>query len=597
MRLDADFLYSLLPAIYRIRDAEQGETLKALIAILAEQGAVLQEDLDQLYDDQFIETCADWVVPYIGDLIGYRTLNGVIPQISSPRAEVANTIGFRRRKGTATVLEELARTVTGWPTRVVEYFQHLATTQYLNHLRLENLATPDLRDWEPLERLDTPFEQVAHRVDVRRIARQRGRYNIPNIGIFLWRLQSYTVTQGTARAIAVPSDGRYTFNPLGLDAPLFNTPQPESEITQLATRINVPDVLNRRELYEELEVRRQGLVDGQPPRSVYFNDAPGYQVFEIFLNGQMEPIPAVEIVICDLSDWSAPPPSLTYQTWERLPPAQDYRRKPLIEDPALPQQNLPIQVAVDPVLGRLRFPIGAVPDTVEVSYTYGFSGAPDRDFGGGPYTRGNSVFPILNNRSVNWQIGVTQTAPEDRPELVNTLTDAIDRWNTQPAGTVGVIAIMDSRTYAEDFPVIQLPDNSQLLIVAAIWPQVPAPDLPGQQQRVLGQLTPEDVRPHMKGALVVQGTAGPGSDNPGTLILNGLLIEGDLTLQEGNLGNLQITHCTLAPVQGGGDRQHPNGSAAFAARAQHLWSHYATCTGVFVTGCQQHCGWRRRNRD
>ena len=31
-----------------------------------------------MYDDQFIETCAEWLAPYIGDLIGYRTLHGVV---------------------------------------------------------------------------------------------------------------------------------------------------------------------------------------------------------------------------------------------------------------------------------------------------------------------------------------------------------------------------------------------------------------------------------------------------------------------------------------------------------------------------------------
>jgi hypothetical protein len=109
MSFDAQRLYELLPAIYRIRDAEQGEPLRALLAVIAGEIGVLEENLDQLYDDQFIETCADWVVPYIGDLIGVRMLHGATPQVSSPRAEVANAIRLRRRKGTAAVLEELAR--------------------------------------------------------------------------------------------------------------------------------------------------------------------------------------------------------------------------------------------------------------------------------------------------------------------------------------------------------------------------------------------------------------------------------------------------------------------------------------------------------
>src|SRR5687768_949369 len=101
MSFDAKTLYELLPAIYRIRDSELGEPhkLEALLALIAEQVAVVEESLDQQYDDQFIETCAEWVVPYIGDLIGYRALHRIDPSVLSAHAEVAHTIGFRRRKG------------------------------------------------------------------------------------------------------------------------------------------------------------------------------------------------------------------------------------------------------------------------------------------------------------------------------------------------------------------------------------------------------------------------------------------------------------------------------------------------------------------
>ena len=63
MSFDADRLYELLPAVYRIRDQAQGEPLKALVEVVAEQVSVLEENIEQLYDDQFIETCAPWVVP------------------------------------------------------------------------------------------------------------------------------------------------------------------------------------------------------------------------------------------------------------------------------------------------------------------------------------------------------------------------------------------------------------------------------------------------------------------------------------------------------------------------------------------------------
>ena len=69
MRFDVERLLSLLPSVYRLRD-EQRHELRALLAVIAEQAGVVEENLAQLYDDLFIETCAEWVIPYIGDLLG-----------------------------------------------------------------------------------------------------------------------------------------------------------------------------------------------------------------------------------------------------------------------------------------------------------------------------------------------------------------------------------------------------------------------------------------------------------------------------------------------------------------------------------------------
>ena len=231
MSFDTETLYRLLPAIHRIRDAEQGEPLKALIGVIAEQVAVMEENIEQLYDDQFIETCADWVVPYIGDLIGYRLLYGAALGVGSPRAEVAHTIALRRRKGTAAVLEQLARDVTGWNARAVEFFQTLATTQYMNHLRPGNHYAPDLRHWKPLERIGSAFDSVTHTVDMRRIASGRGRYNIPNVGLFLWPIEAQGLTR--SRAVRV-DDRRYRISALNHDMPLYNRPEAEDRITHIA---------------------------------------------------------------------------------------------------------------------------------------------------------------------------------------------------------------------------------------------------------------------------------------------------------------------------------------------------------------------------
>ena len=114
-----DRLYNLLPALYRLRDQEpaQAEALRALMALIEQQFLLLEADVDQLYDDAFIETCQEWLVPYIGDLLGVRPLQDIptaAPQQLtsaqtapySRRAYVANTLAYRQRKGTATVLEQ-----------------------------------------------------------------------------------------------------------------------------------------------------------------------------------------------------------------------------------------------------------------------------------------------------------------------------------------------------------------------------------------------------------------------------------------------------------------------------------------------------------
>ena len=72
----AQRLYSRIPAHYRVYDAEQGLPLYALLTVVGEQAANIRTDIDALWDNFFIETCADWVVPYLGALAGTNLLTG-----------------------------------------------------------------------------------------------------------------------------------------------------------------------------------------------------------------------------------------------------------------------------------------------------------------------------------------------------------------------------------------------------------------------------------------------------------------------------------------------------------------------------------------
>ena len=410
MSADAQKLFALLPAIHRIRDAEQAAAegldrgpLEELIGVLAEQLAVADESLEQLYDDLFIETCADWVVPYIGDLIGYRSLHQAAPEAASARAEVAHTIALRRRKGTALVLEQLARDVTGWDARAVEYFQRLCTTQYMNHLRPANLHTPDLRRAEPLEWIGTAFETANRTVDVRRIESGRGRHNIPNIGLHLWRIQAWPHRESPATRAGVR---RYRASPLGHDLPLYNRPLAEDDITHLAEPDNVPWPLSRRRLATHLARHYGERASAGAPL-----DNPDPALI-LRVNGTL--IERDRIRICHLGDEAA--------SWAHTPPPNGF-------------------YSIDPVLGRIALPADA-PDPADVRLTWreGFSAA----LGGGEYERGDTL-PVPPASVTVLRV------PDDHPTLAAALTAL--------AGD-GVVEITDSSRYSETLTINVVADGA-----------------------------------------------------------------------------------------------------------------------------------------
>ncbi|MDC7341105.1 hypothetical protein PQR15_37360 [Streptomyces lydicus] len=149
----ADRFRALLPAhLWALDDRSEG-TLQALLSAVAEELAVLEGDLGDLYDGWFVETCEEWLLPYVADLIG---LAEPLPDLGdgvSWRTVVANTLSHRRRKGTATVLEQLAGEVTGWQARAVEYFRLLAVSTHVRHPRPDRPAVASLRHAERLDHL------------------------------------------------------------------------------------------------------------------------------------------------------------------------------------------------------------------------------------------------------------------------------------------------------------------------------------------------------------------------------------------------------------------------------------------------------------
>jgi hypothetical protein len=473
-------LLPLLPAVLRARDVERGEPLRALIELIEEQARVVEDQVVRFYDDLFVETCADWLVPYLGDLVGSVTLHEAVV---GRRADVAHTIGYRRRKGVVPMLEQLARDVTGWDAHLVPAFELLGWSQNDDHVRRvlppsltlggfvsppasERVGTANVRDRDAMDRLGGPFEGTVHTVDVRRPSRDEGRYRIHNALVFLWRLAAFPLQQ-TAAARVAGDPLRWTFSSLGADTRLFSARQPVPDSPGIAGEHNV----------------------GGTVRTLAFSAAPAewYGEDASFVVHGVSPA----LVMCkDLSGWNAPPAG---------------------------------RVAIDVKRGRIMFGTSVQPPAPpKVSYRYGFSAR----LGGGPYPRERrrdrppwvrperhaAVDPVTDAEAYGTVIGVG-------PGQQATLQAAVGAWAPTTARRT-VIEVEDSGTYAlptAGLTIPAAPAGTELVIQAR-----------------------NRMRPTLIGDLVVAST------QLARLVLDGFLIAGAITLQ-GELAELSVRHCTLVP--------------------------------------------------
>jgi len=555
--LRLDRLYELLPVFHRRQDAEAGQPLRALLQVIAEQVNVVEDDITQLYENWFIETCEDWVVPYIGDLIGYRPVHeggepgaalnaggALRSKILIPRREVAATLRYRRRKGTLALLELLARDVAGWPARAAEFYQLLAASQHVKHPRLSRARTLDLRGGDALDRLGGAFDEAAHTAGVRRLNSRHaaGRHAITNAGLFVWRLKARSVTRAPAFCLD-RARHFYTFSILGNDAPLFTRPIEEPDPTHVADELNVPAPIRRRALDER-------------PADYY---GPTKSLF-IWRDGEDRPVPLDQIVAADLTRWA-------------------YR----------PQGD---QVAVDPRLGRIAFSPRSEPRAgVWVTYHYGFPA----EIGGGEYAR-----PLRAPRRPLRRHPAEERAseqPRARPHVYlvsqqhpaeghfENINQALKAWRRDRPDDA-LIQIQDSGAYVEQIevrlrhdqrleiraangtrPFIRIPDwytnrPDSFGIYGPARPQRGAdadgpPDDDGETDRrenprrapYAGRARPEDdpAPEQAAPARAEGGAADSRRPRPPRVVLDGLLVAGRGVHIGGELAEVRLRHCTLVP--------------------------------------------------
>lgn len=515
-----DRLYELLPTLYRVRDAAQGEPLRALMQVIGEQAQLLEDDLRQAYDNWFIETCEPWVVPYIADLLGHVPVQDAavadgdtsadlaLSAVLTPRREVANTLRYRRRKGSLALLELLAVDVAGWPARAVEYAPLLRQTASLRLLRAGRGRLVDLRCTEALQTLGTPLDGLAHGPDVRRLesAHGRGLHGGAKVAVHVWRLQAQPVTRAPAACREDVGPHCFTFSALGNDAPLFNRPLPPGCDAAHPGDVGLPVAITRARLAaprtpgERLaaaDERWYGLArdaDGREHAQSLAIWAPGWPpaardkaAAASADDDRLLPIPAHRILVADLSGWAYQPP-------------RDH-------------------VLVDPVRGRLMFPPRQIPRRqVVVSYHQGVVA----ELGGDEYPR------VLQQHDGAEVIRVTGTAA---------LRDALRRWQREDDGQGLPIAPADQPAHA----VIELGDSGVYVLPVAIW-LAPGHTLQIRAaQRARPVLRLLDWQVDRSDNLLVSG--GKGS----RFTLDGVLVTGRGLQVEGAIASVTLRHATLVP--------------------------------------------------
>ncbi len=517
----AEKIWEMIPEIYRHEDglADNPGVLRAYVEAIASQAANLRRSHDRAWEDQFIELCSNWVVPYLGDLLGTRMVSALNPR--GQRVDVAKTIYYRRRNGTLRVLEELIFDIAGWEGTAIEGFKRLGRMRHLldpaptSAGRLTQTppgGTADLRRADAARLTDGPFDEFCHTPDVRRPAGRQGRYGIPKIAFYLYRIPAFALLDIMPVSHAAPVGAGFIIDPSGRDIHLFaRRSRPEQwDDWRAAREWELPAPIDCRLLGDAAYRIDEGIVlalvdefslpaaqadDLRTLNGIRFNSESRLRARLIALPNAVALLAELvyqailrEAALPDCGKHALLPGSIVVEVDGAVIPPEQIASGSLADWAAVPFHK---RAVIDPELGRVLI-LGPAPGTVRVSYHAGFPGST----GAGTYVRAPASDTVTNNISGGGAINAASITND------------------------GVTQIADSATYG---PVANKVNVRNLTLQAA-----------------------DQERPFLR--LASNWVLNTGANEDAFLTLDGLWVGGGQALVlRGDYETVTLRHCTLDP--------------------------------------------------
>jgi hypothetical protein len=576
----AEALYALLPAHVRHRDLHGTAALRALFDVLGLASAEIDAELEAGYDALFVETAGEAGLAAIAALVAAPTLHDLPGGGgTSRRAFVANTIRYRRGRGTARVLEAMAADVTGLAAVAVEYHQRLARCAHLLDVRPDRPATADLVPGGTRASVGGAFDLLPRLLDARSVTRPRpgrpvGRHAPTSVGVHLLRPITVRFPGPAADVVAAagvagvprcrPWDVAGTARPghfqlsqqPGATLRLFNPDRRADAAGRRPGETDLPDRLRRLPLHRETAELRAAAVEDRPtrlPTGRWFERTTGAP-FTIYLRRDGEStfrrVPPAEIRIVNLelppTPAGARPAARVTHSWY----------EPGATDAIARTGEHPIACVIDPVTGRLVVPAPATgPDVVEVRVACATgAGLP---IGAGAQDRNapDQLFDVRDTGGPSdlvWEVDPSAPAggsAETSSRTVGTLATALAEVAAAGTGRRSLVVLaacdLEGAPAGATTVDVTVPPASEVHLVAAQWRAPRTAPGATTDPALRGFVVRRDRRFTVDAPLRILRGAGDAAAPAGRLVLDGLELTRGLLLGERSVDELHLRYMTV----------------------------------------------------